>query len=74
MKPRQRTGALCMQHSPTAEALSISFLLNYALQKSQAKRIDYKIQGVSHTAALVWDVSQKDWRNQAATGWILATL
>jgi len=26
----------------------------------------------SHTAAWVWVVSQKDWRNQGATGWILA--
>jgi len=25
----------------------------------------------SHTAAWVWVVSQKDWRNQAATGWVL---
>ena len=31
-KPRrlQRTGALCVQHSPTAAALSTSFLLNHA--------------------------------------------
>jgi len=27
---RQRTGALCMQHSPTAAALSISYILNHA--------------------------------------------
>jgi len=27
---RQRTGALCVQHSPTAAALSTSFLLNHA--------------------------------------------
>ena len=26
----------------------------------------------NHTAVWVWVVSQKDWRNQAATGWILA--
>jgi len=26
----------------------------------------------SHTAAWVWVVSQKDWRNQPATGWILS--
>jgi len=37
---------LCMQHSTTAAALSTSFLLNHAPQKSQAKRIDYKIKGV----------------------------
>ena len=27
----------------------------------------------SHTAAWIWVASQKDWRNQGATGWILAT-
>jgi len=35
-----------MQHSPTSAALLTSFLLNRAFQKSQAKCIDYKIQGV----------------------------
>jgi len=35
-----------MQHSPTAAALSTSFLLNRASQKPQAKCIDYKIHGV----------------------------
>jgi len=34
-KPRrQRTGALCMQHSPTAAVLSTSFLLNHAPSNS----------------------------------------
>ena len=43
-KPRrQRTGALCMQHSSTAAALSTSFLLNHATQQFRAKCIDYKI-------------------------------
>jgi len=28
--PEERTGALCVQHSPTAAALSTSFLLNHA--------------------------------------------
>ena len=43
-KPRrQLTGALCVQHSPTAAALSTSFLLNHASLKPQAERIDYKI-------------------------------
>ena len=27
----------------------------------------------SHTAAWIWVVSQKDWRNQASTGWILTS-
>jgi len=42
---RQHIGAhaLCMQHSPTAAALSTSFLLNYAPQQPRAERIDYKI-------------------------------
>ena len=35
-----------MQHSPTAAALSTSFLFNHASQKPQAKCIDYKIQRV----------------------------
>jgi len=34
-----------MQHSPTAAALSASFLLNHASQKPQAKCIDYRIHG-----------------------------
>ena len=43
---RQRIGAhaLCVQNSPTAAALSTSFLLNHApLQQPRAERIDYKI-------------------------------
>jgi len=61
--------ALCMQHSPNAAAPSTVFLLNYAPPPAaRAERIDYK----GHTAAWVWVVSQKDWRNQGAAGWILA--
>jgi len=42
---RQRIGAqaLCMQQSPTAAALSTSFLLNHVPPTARAKRIDYKI-------------------------------
>ena len=42
---KQRIGAhaLCMQHSPTAAALSTSFLLNNAPPTAQAERIDDKI-------------------------------
>ena len=69
---RQRIGAhaLCMQHSPTATALSTCFLLNHA---SNSPSWTHWLQDVgSHTAAWVWVVSQKDWRNQGAkTGWIL---
>ena len=61
-----------MQHSPTAAVLSTSFLLNHAPQKPQAKRIDYKIQGVTYGSVSMSQLSQKDWRNHAATGWILA--
>jgi len=39
--------ALCMQHSPTAAALSTSFLLNHAPPNSPwAERIDYKMEGL----------------------------
>jgi len=47
-----------MQHSPTTAVLSTSFLVNHASQKPQAKRIDYKIQGVIQQRE-VWVVSQK---------------
>jgi len=43
---RQRIGAhaLCgVQHSPTAVALSTSFLLSHASQQPRPQRIDYKI-------------------------------
>jgi len=43
---RQRIGAhaLCGQHSPTAAALSTSFLLTHAHpQQPRAERIDYSI-------------------------------
>jgi len=64
---RQRIGAhaLCVQHNRTAAALSTSFLLNHA------RSWMHWLQGLgSHTAA--WVMSQKDWRNQGATSWILA--
>jgi len=35
--------ALCVQHSPTAVALSTSFLLNHAPQQPRAECIDCKI-------------------------------
>jgi len=41
------------------------------LPKAHVERIDYKIQGVIQQREY-WVVSQNDWRNQAATGWILA--
>jgi len=42
---RQRIGAhaLCVQHNPTAEALSTSFLLNHVPHQPVDERIDYKI-------------------------------
>jgi len=33
---RQHTGAMCVQHSPTAAVLSTSFLLNHAPQQPRA--------------------------------------
>jgi len=43
-KPRrQRTGTLRVQHSPTAVALSTSFLLNHAPNSPTAEHIDCKI-------------------------------
>jgi len=72
---RQHIGAhaLCMQHSPTAAPLSTSFLLNHAPPTAPSWTHWLSVQDVgSHTAAWVWIVSQKDWRNQWATSWILA--
>jgi len=63
--------ALCMQQSPTAAALSTSFLLNHILPTVTSWTHWLQDLG-SHTAAWLWAVSQKDWRNQGATGWILA--
>ena len=67
---RQCTGAhaLCMQHSPTAAALSTSFLLNHVYNSPKHWLQDLG----SHTAAWVQVLNQKDWRSQAATNWILA--
>jgi len=42
-KPRrQRTGALCVQHSTAAAALSTSFLVNHAQTVPVTERIDYE--------------------------------
>ena len=69
-KPRrQRTGALCVQHSPTAAALSTCFLLNHAANSPELNAL---ITRFRESYSSVWVVSQKDWRNQAATDWILA--
>jgi len=63
--------ALCIQHSPTVAALSTSFLLNHA--PLAARSWTHWLQDLrSLTAAWVWVVSQKDWRNQGTTSWILA--
>jgi len=65
-KPRrQHTGALCVQYNPTAAALSTSFLLNHAPNTPYSWTHWLQDLG-SHTAAWVWVLSQKDWRNQAA--------
>jgi len=62
--------ALYMQHRPTAAALSTPF--SWTMPPPTALSWTHWLQDLdSHTAACVWVVSQKDWRNQGATGWIL---
>jgi len=55
-------------NSPTATVLSTSFLLNHVPNSPEHWLQDFG----SHTAAWVRVLSQKDWRNQGATSWILA--
>ena len=70
-KPRRQcTGALCVQHSLTAAALSTSFPINHAPNTPYSWTHWWQDLG-SHTAAWIWVVSRKGWRNQAA-GWIQA--
>jgi len=64
-------GVLCVQHSPTAVLLSTSFPLNHSPERPSWTHW-LQVSG-SHTAVWVCVVSQKVWRNQAATGWIPAT-
>jgi len=60
----------CACNSPTAAAISTSFLLNHAPTLLIVPSWTHWLQDLgSHTAAWVWVVSQKDWRNQ---GCILA--
>jgi len=69
-KDNTQKTAHCACNSPAAWALLTSFLLNRA---PTAPSWMHCLQSLgSHTAAWVWVVSQKDWRNQVATGWILA--
>jgi len=69
---RQRIGAhaLCMQHSPTAVALSTSFLLNRGPQQPELNVLTTRFResycGVSMSH------ESKRLKNQGATGWILA--
>jgi len=60
--------ALCMQHSPTTAAFSTSFFLNHVPNSPEHLLQDLG----SHTAAWVRIRSQKDWRNQEETSWIVA--
>ena len=58
------------EHSPIAVALSTSVLLNHA---PSSPNWTHWLQDLgSHTPTWVWVVSQKDWKNQGSTGWILA--
>ena len=60
---RQRTGALCVQHSPTAAALSTSFRLNHAptipVLNAVVTRFRESYSSVSRSR------ESKNWRNQA---------
>jgi len=66
-RQKQCTCALCVQHSPTAAALSTSFLLNHALNSTELNAL---ITRFRESYSSVWVASQKDWGNQVATGWI----
>jgi len=71
-KPRrQRTAALCMQHSTTPvqrSRLPFSWTMPHKSPKLHALVTRFR-----KSYSSVWVVSQKDWRNQAATGWIVAS-
>ena len=58
-----------MQHGPTAAALSTSFFLNHALNSSELNTLITKFRVQQREKE--WVTSQKDWRNQAVTSWIL---
>jgi len=66
---RQRIGAhaLRMQHSPTAAVLSTSFFLNHS--PSNSPELNALITRFRESYS---SVSQKYWRNQGATRWILS--
>jgi len=69
---RQRIGAhaLCVQHTPTAAALSTSFLLNHAPDSPELNALITRFRK-SYSSVRISRES-KNWRNQGATGWILA--
>ena len=65
-KPRiQRTGALCMQHSPTAAALSTSFLLNHALKRPELNALITRF-GESYSSV---SMSHKEIKQQLVEFW-----
>jgi len=68
-------GALCMQNSPTAAALSTSFHQNHTCSLPPKKRLKLKAL-ITRFRESYGSVSMSrgsiGWRNQAATGWILA--
>jgi len=51
---RQCTGALCVQHSPTAAALSTSFLLNHAPKRPELKALTTRFIELQQRAYESW--------------------
>jgi len=68
---RQRVGAhaLCVQHSPTAAALSTSFLLNHAHNSPELKALVTRFRG--HTAAwvLLWVKKTEEIKDRLVEFW-----
>jgi len=69
-KPRrQRTVALCVQHSPTPAVLSTSFLLNHA-PNSPVGWTHWLYDLQNHTASLVWVVTRESKRLKKSNSWL----
>ena len=71
----QNTAHWCFMHATQSNCCSAFDFLSPEPWPTKAPSWMYWLQDLgSHTATWVWVVSQKDWINQAATGWILAIL
>jgi len=74
-KPRRELAfalCVCVQHSPTVLLQRSRLPFVWTIPKAPCSWTHWLQDLGSYTAARLWVVSQKDWRNQAATGWILA--